>query len=451
MKEKQKILALILFLLGNFTFLATAQSNKPTEDAMKLPECIKSHGVDSLETRKNMSLFQEDFKNKDYELAYKWWAYVYNNAPCSYKSIHQNGPVMLGKLIDNPALIARKKNFVDTLLMVFPTRIKYFGEEAFVKGIWAYSLSRYKPDNTIEIMGLYKFYHENEKDKLNEFYLRDYLRVAIAAHKKLQINNEALFNLYDNLSTTGELNREINKNDSVSYKEWSEYLNKIDKMMLPFLKGKDIDLIFLPKLKANPNDKVLINKAIKFYKADPLYKDNPNFIGLLEKSYALEPNTQAAESLARYFESKKSTAKANDYYEKAAELSTDNSKKEELYYKLAKNNIANLSTARGYANKVLALNPNNGNAIIIQGLAAYKNRCGSKFDMGAAACLAVDYFNRAKNIDPSCAAEANKQIANHKKFFPAKADAFFLGIKDGDSYTIPCSGESTTIRTLGGK
>lgn len=451
MKEKQKIVALILFLLGNFTFLATAQSNKPTDEAMKLPECIKSHGVDSLETRKNMSLFQEDFKNKDYELAYKWWTYVFNNAPCSYKSVHQNGPVMLGKLIDNPALAARKKNLVDTLLMVYPTRIKYFGEEAFVKGIWAYSLSKYKADNLNEILSLYKFYHEKETDKLNEFYLRDYLRNGIVAYKKTLINNEALFNLYDNLSTTGELNRDMNKDDSVSYQEWSDYLSKIDKMMLPYLKGKDIDLIFLPKLKANPEDKVLINKAIKFYKADPLYKDNPNFIGLLEKSYNLEPNAQAAESLGRYFESKKNTSKANDYFEKAAELSTDNNKKEELYYKLAKNNIANLSVAKGFANKALAINANNGNAIIILGLAAYRNKCGSKFDMAAAACLAVDYFNRAKNVDPSCATEANKQIANHRKFFPSKSDAFFLGIKDGDSYTIPCSGESTTIRTLTGK
>ncbi|MDP2176307.1 MAG: hypothetical protein Q8K70_10405 [Bacteroidota bacterium] len=446
MNDKQKIGLLMIALLCNFTFLATAQSNKPTDDAMKLPECIKSHGIDSLETRKNMSLFQEDFKNKDYDYAYKWWSYVFNNAPCSYKSIHQNGPAMISKMIDNPVYASRKAKLIDTLMMVFPTRIKYFGEEAFVKGLWAYYKSKYQGEQMSEIMTMYDYYYSNATEKLDEFYLRDYLRVAINASKKNTYSKENLFDLYDRMSTTAEQQKIANELDSVEYKNWDVFYKNIDKMMLPYLKGADIDAIFQPKLKANPEDKNLVNKVIKLYKSDPLYKDHPNFIGLIEKSYSLEPSALSAEQLARYFEGKKNMTKANFYYEKAAELSNDNGKKEDFYIKLAKNNISNINVAKSYANKALSINSNNGQAYIILGKAAYRNKCGNKLEQAAAACVAVDYFNKAKSVDPSCSAEANQEIANHSKFFPLKSDAFFYGLKEGDSYTIGCSGETTTIR-----
>ncbi len=446
MKEVKKIAVLVLVLLGNLTFLLTAQNNKPTPQAMLLPECIKSHGADSLETRKNMSLFQEDYKNKEYAYAYKYWTYLFNNAPCSYKSIHINGANIINKLIEDKAYEKRKNQLMDSLFMIFPTRIKYFGEESTVKGIWAYNLARLKADKQAEALELYKFYYENEGDKLNDFYVRDYLKVAIGLHKKNLMTKDELFALYDKLSNTAEEFKVKKANDSVALKDWDFTSKNLDKMMIPYIKGKDVDLIFLPRIKENPNDIVLINKAIKLYRADSLYRNNPNYIGLLEKSYELNPSATSAEGLGRYFDSKKNNEKANFYYEKAAELTEDKIKKEELYYKLARKNQSNLGLARQYANKILAVNPNNGNAIIILGVVYYSNACGSADDKSMAACIAVDYFNRAKSVDPSCAAEANKQIAKYSKFYLTKERAFFLNLKAGDPYTISCSGETTTVR-----
>ena len=61
--------------------------------------------------------------------------------------------------------------------------------------------------------------------------------------------------------------------------------------------------------------------------------------------------------------------------------------------------------------------------------------------------LAVDYYNRAKSIDPSVAGKANQKIATYKKYFPTKEDCFFGGTKAGDVINIGCwIGESTKAR-----
>jgi len=448
MKEQQKFKVLFIALFCNFAFLLTAQSNKPTDAAMKLPECIKSHGMDSLETRKKMSLFQEDFKNKDNDYAYKAWTYVFNNAPCSFKSIHQNGTILLNRLIENPVNVKRKAGLIDTMLMIFPTRIKYFGEEGFVKSSWAYYLGKYRPEKEKEVLDLYQFYYNDvtQKDELQNFYLRDYLKIAVSLNKKNLMPKDELFVLYDKLSTTATQYKVKNAADSVAYISWDDFSKSIDKMMISVIKGKDVDLIFLPKIKENPADVELINKAIKLYKADPLYKDNPNYIGLLEKSYDLSPTYASAEGLGRYFEGKKNLSKASSYYEKAAELSLDKGQKEDLFLKLAQMNQANTSILRNYTNKVLQINPNNGKAIITLGKIAYKNQCGSAFERKMAACVALDYFQRAKSLDAGVTAEANKLIAQYSAYVPTKSEAFFLNLKVGSPYTISCSGESTTIR-----
>ena len=58
---------------------------------------------------------------------------------------------------------------------------------------------------------------------------------------------------------------------------------------------------------------------------------------------------------------------------------------------------------------------------------------------------------KARNVDPSVTENANKQITNYSKYFPGKEDAFFLGLNNGDSYTVGCwIGETTAIRTIGG-
>jgi hypothetical protein len=60
---------------------------------------------------------------------------------------------------------------------------------------------------------------------------------------------------------------------------------------------------------------------------------------------------------------------------------------------------------------------------------------------------AIDKFQRAKNVDPSCAEEANKLISTYSAHTPKPEDLFFLGYKKGDNVNIGgWIGETVTIR-----
>jgi hypothetical protein len=51
---------------------------------------------------------------------------------------------------------------------------------------------------------------------------------------------------------------------------------------------------------------------------------------------------------------------------------------------------------------------------------------------------------KAKAVDPSCAAKANRQIASYSPYYYPKTEAFFEGIEAGQTITV--MGETTTLR-----
>jgi hypothetical protein len=57
-------------------------------------------------------------------------------------------------------------------------------------------------------------------------------------------------------------------------------------------------------------------------------------------------------------------------------------------------------------------------------------------------------WNRAKRVDPSSAAEANRWISRYRQYMPSREDVFIRNLREGDSFYVGCwIQESTTIRT----
>jgi hypothetical protein len=231
MNDRYKIAIFVFALLCNFTFLATAQNpHAPTAEAMKLPECIRMHGEDSMETRRNMAYFQEYFKQGKYTDAYAKWTYVFNHAPCSYKSIHQRGPQILVFLIENENDSVRKARLLDTLFMVFPQRIRFFGEETLVRGLWAYHLSKYKPDASKEIVMHYAYYFGQELKSPDQRYMRDYLYHCIIQQQKGELDSEHVCAVYRNLKKMAVSGAARNETDT----SWTETAAYLDNLMKTF-------------------------------------------------------------------------------------------------------------------------------------------------------------------------------------------------------------------------
>jgi hypothetical protein len=448
MNDKQKIVTIILALACNFTFLLTAQTpHGPGIQPLNIPECITPMGKDTMETRKHMAYFQEDWKYKDYNNAYKHLTYMVQNAPCAYKSVYQIGPMLIANMLDNPNYAGRKQGLLDTLMMLFPARIKYFGEAPLVNGSHAYYISRYNPaqvDKVINLFNEYFFFYPGYKDAR---YVGAFMRHAMIAMQAGLYNKSQACELYVYLSDTADAYLKAAESGA-EQKQWAGTRYSIDKSLLSNITCADIDSIYAKPLQFAPEDKELLRHTIKLYRVHNTCLPQASFAAMQEQYFKLAPSPEEAEVIGRFFEKYSDRTKARFYYEKAIELASTDSAREQIYMQLMSLcRKYDFPAAAAYALNALQINSRNGTALIIQGISMYKTRCGDKFQQAMAAGAAIDLFKKAKTLDPSCTKEANAQIAAHKKFLPQKADVLSRKLKSGAPYTIACSGYQTTIQT----
>lgn len=146
---------------------------------------------------------------------------------------------------------------------------------------------------------------------------------------------------------------------------------------------------------------------------------------------------------------------AIDGFEKAAEQTSDSDKKGQyllLISKIYNANLKNFAQSRKYALRAAAARPNWGEPYIQIGrlYASSGPLCGPGrgWDSQIVVWPAIDMWNRAKSVDPSCAPEANRWINRYAQYMPNREDVFIRNLKAGDRFYIGCwIQEYTTIRT----
>ncbi|MDE5420103.1 hypothetical protein L3049_19095 [Labilibaculum sp. DW002] len=126
--------------------------------------------------------------------------------------------------------------------------------------------------------------------------------------------------------------------------------------------------------------------------------------------------------------------------------------KADLHYKLAYIKFSKKEYAgmKSNALKAAALRSNWGQPYLLIGkaYAAYSQKYGStELEKQAVYWVAVDKFKKAKSVDPECAEEARSLINDYSRHFPRTEEAFFEGIKQGDTYKVGAwINESTKAR-----
>ena len=132
-------------------------------------------------------------------------------------------------------------------------------------------------------------------------------------------------------------------------------------------------------------------------------------------------------------------------FEKAAAEEEDIDKKATyllLVSKIYNAHLKNFPKAREYALKAVEVKPNWGEPYILIGrlYASSGPLCGPGrgWDSQIVVWPAVDMWNKAKSVDPSSAAEANKWIGQYAKYMPSIEDIFQRNLKEGDSFYVGC-------------
>jgi len=427
-----------LLLIGTaFILFGSAASFAQTES---------KYGTDSIACITNLSLTNEYYKQNNYPDAIGPWRWVFANCPASSKRIYLNGANMYESFIKEAKTPEAKSPLIDTLMMIYDQRIKYFGEEGFVLGKKGLSLYDYAPERKKEISEMLKKSIDLEGKESGPVVLYKYFQVNTELYKENAITKEDVIDVYDNVSELLDANIEGPNGDN-----YDKARMNVETFFGPFATCEDLINIYTPRLDATPNDPALLRKVVNLFSKKGC-NDAEIYMKAAESLYKIEPSSKAAFSLARMYAGKNMNTKASTYYSEAIELESDNDKKSAMLLEYADFNmraLKNYSQAKALAIRAASIRPSWGRPWLLLGDIYFTSSTTCDDDFGGASVFwaATDKYLKAKSVDPSMADDANKKIATCSKYYPKQEDVFFHGLKDGDSYAIKCwVNETTTVR-----
>lgn len=438
---KFKILVLVASLMSTGLF-----AQKGVEDGSKY-----GHGEDSIRCIRNLSLYREYAKNDNYEMAVPYWRIVFAECPKASKNIYIDGVKIYRHYIEKTNNPVRQEEMIDTLMLIYDQRMKYFNEKGNVLGRKAIDLLRYRRDDITFIKQAYDYLKESieiEKKSSSYAVLATFMTSGITLYKANELKAEQVIKDYATVSEImqHQLERRPNNRRLQSLKETID-----DNFVASGVASCDqlIDL-YRPQFEKNPTNVELLKKITRFLDQSDC-ADTELFFEASANLHEQEPSALSATNLGKMSLEKENFESAYEYFKQAIEMEEDNEKKADLYYSLAvvTNKLERMQEARDYAYKALELRPNWGDPYILIGnmYANSRNVCSNLDLPNSIYWAAVDKFIKAKQVDPSVEQKANELIQTYSGYFPNKEEAFFLEVHEGNPYTVGCwINERTTAR-----
>lgn len=410
----------------------------------------------------NMSTYTEFYNQKNYKDAYPTWKWCFDNcddrvAEKTTKNVFIQGPTILENVIATREGDAREAA-IDTLLMIYDKRIALYGQEGTYLGSKAIMLNKYRPQKYVEVYDMLARTFEVAGNSTAYGVLKLYMVVALNRYNKEEISKEVMVNIYSSISDA--LAEQVEKETKEDKKaKIADAATAVEELFVNSSAAdcKSIIDVFSPKFEADPTNVELAKKIVNLLRKGN--SDECKLSDLYMRSaivmYENEKSSAAAHAIGQAYFKRGESGKAEQYYNEAISLEEDGSKKADMYYELGLlyfTNMNNYAKARQAARSALSADPNCGKAYLLIGkvYAAGGKDCGeSAFEKKSLYWLVVDQFQKAKNVDPSLASDANQLIARYSEHFPSQQDAFWVDVKEGQSITIGCwINETTTARFI---
>lgn len=451
---KKLLVSLFVLSMSTIAFAQTGvQGNAASGQASDSIECVR-----------NIVFFKTYAKSNNYVDAYDFWKKVYDNCPAASKDTYIVGSKILNWRIEQAKTEAERNAAIEELMEMYDNRIKYFGDDPkagsdYIMGnkvqdytnllkekadynkvySWLSPIVKEKGETT-DPLALYFFtYSSMIKQMLDpahrEQYVKDQLMVdgyyanQIAAAKAQ--GNDKLAENYANYKSSSE---------AAFAASGAASCDVMERIYAPQIEEKKKDLGFLKSV-------IGLFQSVRC-------TESRTYFAASDYLYQLEPSSGAALGIARKAMADKNYDRAKKFYTEAIDLSTSSEEKGEAYYSLATMAYkqGNYATARTYCNQAMEARSGFGAPMLLIAQ-MYAASATSIYDdpikQRIVYCLVVDKCNRAKSIDPSITAEANKLIGTYSQHFPAKEDVFMHpDLNAGSSFSVGgWIGETTTIRT----
>lgn len=452
------------------------------------------HGQDSVDVRTNLSLYQSSFKAQNYKEALEPWEFVFEKAPLAQIRIYTDGAWMLETLIQQEQDPAVKKEYFTKLMNVYDQRYKHldalnsFASEKTTSSKGniicrkAYDYYYFCPENmnnneaykmfkegiedldkNVEAFVLYgfiecsynRFMQNKDNPDIRQDFIQDYMLCNDICNTLLDQAKEypATIIPADTTSEDSTLWVEQVILDPEAEKIVRNYQPTQDQCNNLFVQSGAADCdaleqIYMDKVEANKTDIAYLNAVLSILSNFECDKSNIYYVAA-DYAYQITKTPQAAIAKASRLLKEGDENEALKYFEEAISMETDNAKKAKyayiiaaLYYKKG-----NTGACRQWCRETRKYDPSNGGTYLLEASCIARAAAGkSPRDVATSYyyCLASDYCNKARSVDPSAAAKANKQAAGYAAHFYPKSEAFFAGIKAGQ--TVSVMGETTTLR-----
>lgn len=419
-----------------------------------------------------ISVYVSYKKQKNYDEAFIQWKKACDVCPpTAREGIYSDGVRFLKNELKKTEDEARKAVLTDSIFMLYDQRMELFPATKKRPNnrcrILAYKASdhyRLRKDapsianamfkESIDCLGASSSPATLSTYYVTSFYAMKKLEGDSAKAKLGEMLTEYL-TLTDYIDTGIKSLIEAGKQEKVE--DYEKAKGNLDEVFIAIAQCEDMVPVLSEKIANDTANFDLKKKVLRLLNQKDC-TDNDLYLPVAESVHAVEPSHPSAFAIGGEQAKVENFKEALRYMEQAVELCTDCSEMEMYLLKTGKiaSFLGKTSSARSYAQKVLALNAGSADAFMLIGDAIAG--AASKCDDGAlgsrlAYLRACDYYQRAiNNGDEETSAKARKKLNANSKQFPSVDEIFTVGKSVGSEITIPaipgcpCSGEKTSIR-----
>lgn len=450
--------------------LAVEEAPQPPSQPVETPQetgpCATFNDAPSKENvMRNYVLYRDFLKEEKWEEAYALWQDVFQTSPAAdgkRNTVLTDGIRFYEHFMSQAEGEAARNSYVDSIFMMYDRIDQCYPEGGYVPARKAFDLYYEYPDraSSEEIYELFKEAIDKGGDETPDFALNPFSALLVDMYREGKISVEEAQEYQQKIRAI--LAKGLAECEGQACERWQTIAGYAPQRLEYFETVKGFygcDYYadkYYPEFEANPNDCDVIRTVFSRLRWGGCSEDDPRFQELLT---AANTNCRSTEKgvIGQAYECLRDADYncAVEKFQQAVNDSDDPERKGEFLLLIAKIYNAHLkdfSRARSYALQAAEQRPNWGEPYILIGrlYASSGPLCGPGrgWDSQVVVWPAIDMWQKAKQVDPASAAEANEWIRQYAQYMPNKEDVFIRNLKVGESFYVGCwIQRSTIIRT----